>query len=229
MAVRSYEFYRERELEEALGGLQSPSSASRAREVRRLVDRAVHSSASGILITDAKRPDNPIVFVNPSFERITGYTAQEALGKNCRFLQHEDRDQPALEELREAIRAGRECRVVLRNYRKSGEPFWNELHVAPVYDETGDLANFVGVQNDVTGRVEAEERLRRQAELLDLSHEPILAWELDGGIVYWNRGCEELYGFSKEEALGRPSHRLLKTTHPMPLEELRATLERDGQ
>ena len=77
--------------------------------------------------------------------------------------------------------------------------------------------------------MEAEERLRRQAELLDLSHEPIFAWELYGGIAYWNRGCEELYGFTKEEALGRQSHRLLETVHPLPLGELRATLERDGR
>ena len=227
--MRSYGSYRGRELEEALGEPRSPSDASRVREVRRLVDRAVYSSADGIVITDATRPDNPIVFVNPGFERMTGYAAEEVVGNNCRFLQRGDRDQPALDELREAIKAGREHRVVLRNYRKDGAPFWNELHVAPVYDEEGNLANFVGVQDDVTARVEAEERLRRQAELLDLSYEPIFAWELDGGIVYWNRGCEELYGFSKEEALGGYSHRLLRTDHPMPLAELKATLERDGR
>lgn len=227
--MRSHESYRGSELEEALGGPRSSSGASRVREVRRLVDRAVYSSADGIVITDATRPDNPIVFVNPGFERMTGFAAEEVLGNNCRFLQREDREQPALEELREAIKAGSEHRVVLRNYRKDGSPFWNELHVAPVYDEEGNLANFVGVQDDVTARVEAEEQLRRQADLLDLSYEPIFAWELDGGIVYWNRGCEELYGFTKEEALGGYSHRLLRTDHPMPLGELKATLERDGR
>ena len=108
--MQQYEFYERSRLEEALGD-------ARAREARKLVDRAVRSSASGIVITDAGRPGNPIVYVNPAFEFTTGYLAEEAIGQNCRFLQAGDRDQPALEELRSAIREGRECRVVLRNYK----------------------------------------------------------------------------------------------------------------
>ena len=102
-------------------------------------------------------PDNPLVYVNPAFEEISGYTADEVLGHNCRFLQADDRDQPALDELREALAEGRECRVVLRNYRKDGTPFWNELYVSPIYDEEGRLTNFVGVQNDVSHRRRIEE------------------------------------------------------------------------
>ena len=102
-------------------------------------------------------PDNPLVYVNPAFEEISGYTADEVLGHNCRFLQADDRDQPALDELREALVEGQECRVVLRNYRKDGTPFWNELYVSPVHDEEGRLTNFVGVQNDVTHRRRIEE------------------------------------------------------------------------
>jgi PAS domain S-box-containing protein len=122
-----------------------------------LLDRAVTASTNSIVITDPNQPDDPLVYVNPAFERTTGYPAEEALGRNCRFLQGEDHDQPALEELRTAIHEERHCTVVLRNYRKDGTPFWNELSVYPVRDEKGHMTNFVGVQNDVTERIRAEE------------------------------------------------------------------------
>ena len=122
-----------------------------------MLDRAVTASTNSIVITDPNQPDGPIVYVNPAFERTTGYTAEEALGRNCRFLQGEDRDQPALGELRAAVSEGRHCTVVLRNYRKDGTLFWNELSVYPVRDVEGGVTNFVGVQNDVTERVRAEE------------------------------------------------------------------------
>ena len=132
----------------------------------RLLDRAVTASTNSIVITDPNQPDDPLVYVNPAFERTTGYPAEEALGRNCRFLQSEDHDQPALEELRTAIHEERHCTVVLRNYRKDGTMFWNELSVYPVRNETGHMTNFVGVQNDVTERVRAEEVLSeiRRAE-----------------------------------------------------------------
>jgi len=125
--------------------------------MRRLLDRALAASSNGIVITDPNAPDDPIVYVNPAFERISGYAAEEVGGRNCRFLQGEDHDQPALDELREALREERECRVVLKNYRKDGTPFWNELYISPVQDEEGKLTNFVGIQNDITQRRRTEE------------------------------------------------------------------------
>lgn len=162
-AVSFQGYYREAELEAASG-----AGGLGVRDAGRLVDLAVRASVNGLVITDASIPENPIVYVNPAFEHMTGFSAEEALGKNCRFLQGEDRDQPALDELRAALKEERECRVVLRNYRKDGTLFWNELHVSPVYDEEGRLANFVGVQNEVTGRKRDEEErdlllLREQA------------------------------------------------------------------
>ena len=132
----------------------------------RLLERAVTASTNSISITDPNRPDNPLVYVNPAFERTTGYAAEEVLGRNCRFLQGKDRDQPALGELRAAIREERHCTVVLRNYRKNGTLFYNELSVYPVRDENDRVMNFVGVQNDITERRRTEEALReiRQAE-----------------------------------------------------------------
>jgi len=135
----------------------SPLARRTSDELHRLLDRAVAASSNGIVITDPNLPDGPIVYVNPAFERTTGYSRNEVIGRNCRFLQGDDRDQQAVEELRECVGAGRECRVVLRNYRKDGALFWNELYVSPVHDDEGRLTNFVGVQNDVTERKRVEE------------------------------------------------------------------------
>src|SRR3712207_4375343 len=132
----------------------------------RLLERAVTASTNSIVITDPNLPDDPLVYVNPAFEETTGYAAEEAVGRNCRFLQGEDRGQPAVEELRSAVREGRHCTVVLRNYRKDGSLFYNELSIYPVRDEAGRVTNFVGVQNDITERIRAEETLEeiRRAE-----------------------------------------------------------------
>ena len=216
--MRSYEFYREAELEAALG-----ADRLRAREVGRLVDRAVRPSVNGVVITDARLPDNPIVYVNPGFEQMTGYPAGEAVGKNCRFLQNEDRDQPALEELREAIREGRECQVVLRNYKKDGTLFWNELSVSPVHDEEGRLANFVGVQNDITGRKQAEEALRESEERFRVTFEQaavgVAHVGLDGRWLRVNQKLCEIVDYTREELLKRTFQDI---THP---EDLQANLE----
>ncbi|HEY3341552.1 MAG TPA: response regulator, partial [Anaerolineae bacterium] len=134
---------------------------------RRLMERAIDAATNGIVITDARKPEMPIIYVNPTFERITGYSRADVVGRNCRFLQADDRDQPALEELRAALREGRSCQVVLRNYRKDGTLFWNELALAPVYDEENRLVNYVGVQNDITERKRADEQLARKNQELD--------------------------------------------------------------
>ncbi len=138
-----------------------------AEEGLRLTQRAIESAANGIVIADAQQPDMPIIYVNPAFERISGYSRDEVLGRNCRFLQGSDRDQPALETLRAAIKAGRPCQVTLRNYKKDGTLFWNELDIAPVYDEEGRLTHFVGIQNDITERKLAEEELAHKNRELD--------------------------------------------------------------
>src|SRR5215216_3251805 len=142
-----------------------------AEEDLRLRDRAVAASSNGIVITDPNLPDNPIVYVNPAFEKTTGYTLKEAIGRNCRFLQGEDRDQPAIKDLRACIREGQECRVVLRNYRRDGTRFWNELYVSPVHDDAGNVINFVGGQNDITESKRAQEVLKGSEDRLRLAVE----------------------------------------------------------
>jgi diguanylate cyclase (GGDEF)-like protein/PAS domain S-box-containing protein len=132
-----------------------------------LLYQAIAASSNGITISDPGQPDNPLIYVNRSFELMTGYSAEEVLGSNCRFLQGPDGDQPALDEVRAALREERDCFVLLRNYRKDGTPFWNEFRLSPVHDERGRLVNFVGVQNDVTERKHAEEDLRRAHDELE--------------------------------------------------------------
>jgi PAS domain S-box-containing protein len=135
--------------------------------------RALAAASCGIAIADARLPDMPLIYVNEAFTEISGYTADEVMGLNCRFLQGQDRDQEALRPLRAALKAGDACHVVLRNYRKDGRLFWNDLHMAPVHDVQGQLTHFVGVQTDITARVEAEQALvaehtRLEAALRDL-------------------------------------------------------------
>ncbi len=113
-------------------------------------NRALNAAGNGILIADALDPEMPIIFSNPAFSRMTGYRNSEVLGRNCRILQNGDRDQPGLKKLRKAIKKGSDCKVVLRNYRKDGTLFWNELTITPVYDQEQNLTHFIGVQHDVT-------------------------------------------------------------------------------
>ena len=127
-----------------------------------LRDRAIAASSNGILITDMRQADMPLIYTNQAFEQITGYSMTEALGRNCRFLQRDDHDQPGLVMLRQAIAQGQDCTVVLRNYRKDGRPFWNELSISPIYDATGNLTHFIGIQTDITPRIEAETALKQQ-------------------------------------------------------------------
>jgi diguanylate cyclase (GGDEF)-like protein/PAS domain S-box-containing protein len=132
-------------------------------EKLRLWGRAIESSVNAVLITDAEAPGNPLIYANPAFERITGYRPEEVLGRNCSFLQNEDTSQPGIEELRRAIHEQREEQVVLRNYRKDGRMFWNELRIAPVRDDSGKTTHFIGIQNDVTERKAHENQLKHQA------------------------------------------------------------------
>jgi len=111
----------------------------RSQETLRLQARAMEASVDGIAIADARAEDFPLIYVNPAFERMTGYSSAELLGRNCRFLQGPETDQPGLEEVRIALREGCPGRAALRNYRKDGSLFWNELVIAPVRDEEGRL------------------------------------------------------------------------------------------
>jgi sigma-B regulation protein RsbU (phosphoserine phosphatase) len=126
----------------------------------RLKNRALSATAEGITIADARQEDQPIIYANAAFERLTGYTPDFVLGRNCRFLQGPDTDPRTRETIRRALRRGEPCTVEILNYRKDGSRFWNRLSITPVRDERGDVTHFIGVQSDVTGRRRAEDELR---------------------------------------------------------------------
>jgi PAS domain S-box-containing protein len=127
--------------------------------------RIFRSVTSGISVANALLPDMPLVYVNPAFEVMTGYCLEEVQGVNCRFLQGDEHDQPAVAELRKAVQERREVVVVLKNYRKDGTFFWNELSLSPIRNREGEVTHFVGIQTDVTARVEFEAALRESEKL----------------------------------------------------------------
>lgn len=156
----------------------------------KLRDRAIESSVNAIVITDARAAGEPIVYVNPAFERITGFSASEAVGRDWTFLHGDDTDQPGLEGVRAAIRSRREGHAVLRNYRKDGSLFWNELFVAPVRDPEGGVTHFVGVLNDITDNRRYQEELEHQANhdsLTDLPNRNLLRDRIGQAIVFADR------------------------------------------
>jgi PAS domain S-box-containing protein len=117
---------------------------------------AINNLHSGVLATDPNQPDNPIVFCNPAFSAMTGYEFNEIVGRNCRFLQGPDTDKAVVKEIREAIVERRTSQSVLLNYRKDRTRFWNELTITPVFDDQGQLISLVGLQTDVTERLNLE-------------------------------------------------------------------------
>ncbi len=143
----------------------------------RLRDRALQAVSEGILITDPRQIDNPIIFASPGFERLSGYTVGEAIGHNCRFLQGKDTSPDTLAQLREGIRSARPTTVELLNYRKDGTPIWMSLSVSPIRNEEGEVTHFVGVQSDVTERRQMEQQLR-QAQKMEA------VGQLAGGIAH---------------------------------------------
>ncbi|SFU80492.1 EAL domain-containing protein [Pseudoduganella namucuonensis] len=124
-----------------------------------LSNRALSACSNGVMIADAAAPDMPIMYANPAFCAMTGYPLGELLGRNCRFLQGDDQDQPALAALRQAIAARQDAHVVVRNYRKDGTPFWNDLFISPVPDALGVVTHYVGIATDVTALKEQEASL----------------------------------------------------------------------
>lgn len=125
----------------------------------RLFKRAVDASSNGIMITDHTKHDMPISYVNMGFEKITGYSYAEAVGRNPRFLQGKDRDETVLGRIRTAIEAKKEVRVSLKNFRKDGRILWNNLLLSPVPNELGEVTHYIGVQSDITEQKKYEQEL----------------------------------------------------------------------
>ncbi|MGE0081537.1 MAG: EAL domain-containing protein [Thiohalomonadaceae bacterium] len=143
--------------------LHARRARSQAEALLKLSNRVIESTRNGVMICDARTPDLPLIYVNPAFEDITGYRADDVLGRNPAFMFGSDNEQSALNNIRSALRFGREGSATLRNYRKDGRLFWNELYLVPVRDEAGELTHFAAIINDVTQRRLYEEQLEYQA------------------------------------------------------------------
>jgi phosphoserine phosphatase RsbU/P len=141
--------------------------SERAQAQLELKDRALAATAEGITIADASLPDNPLIYANAGFERLTGYSVADVLGRNCRFLQGPGTDSSTADTLRAAIREKREVTVQLLNYRKDGTPFWNRLSITPVLNASGAVTHFIGVQSDVTAEMNAKNALQNANERLE--------------------------------------------------------------
>lgn len=195
-----------------------------------LLHAALDASVSGIIITDNQLPDNPIIYCNNAFIKISGYEKQDIIGHNCRFLQGDDRKQAARKKIREAVDNGENVVIEIRNYRKDGELFWNELFISPIRDNEGNVTHFIGVQNDVTLRKKAQEELRYERDEIEkkvkertknlkLSHEyldsiiqtvreSLLVLDPSFKVLTANEEFLRKFKVSKSETLGRPLYDL---------------------
>ena len=136
----------------------------------RVFRRAFDSSLTAMVITDPAQEDNPIIYANPGFEKQTGYSMEEAVGQNCRFLQGPKTDASTVKRLRSSIKRGSASHVKLINYRKNGTTFWNELMITPVYDDEGNLTHFVAIQFDMTGHQKVEDKLSRARDVAEAAN-----------------------------------------------------------
>lgn len=146
-----------------------------------LLERAIDEAPIGVTIADAHQQDDPLIYLNDAFERLTGYPKGETLGRNCRFLQGEGTDPEPVATMREAIDDGEPASVELRNYRKDGTEFWNKVDIAPLRED-GEITHYVGFQTDVTTRKEAEFEVRRRVEEVEREREKLerLLERIDG-------------------------------------------------
>ena len=125
----------------------------------KLLQLLVNASNDGIVVAEQEGEDNILIYANAAFERLTGYSTDETLYQDCRFLQNGEREQPGLHAIHQAILNNKPCRQIIRNYRKDGSMFWNELSITPVFNEADQLTYFIGIQKDVSETVEALHRV----------------------------------------------------------------------
>ncbi|WP_161883545.1 PAS domain S-box protein [Deinococcus alpinitundrae] len=199
-----------------------------------LLSQALAACTVGVIITDSRQHDHPIVYVNPAFEALNGYAADEVLGRNSRFMHGQDRDQPGLQKIRQAMAQERSTTVTLRNYRKDGTLFYNELTLSPVHDASGTLTHYLGFQNDVTAREEAQAEQRASEErfsrVFEASPIAIVVSHLRSG-QYLDVNPEFLLqsGYRREEVIGRTALDLGFWTDPLEREDAERTLQEQGK
>ncbi|WP_229110146.1 PAS domain-containing protein [Halapricum desulfuricans] len=168
-----------------------------------LKNRAMDNAPIGITIADADNPDRSLIYVNDQFEQLTGYSKDEALGANCRFLQGADTDPAAVREMRDAIDAQESVRVQIRNYREDGTEFWNQVTLAPVRNADGDVTHYIGFQEDVTEQVVRERRLRQYEYAIESTSDLIAAVDEDYQFLFANQAYRDFYDLDADEVTDR--------------------------
>ena len=177
-----------------------------AQEALRLRGRIIDAIGVGIVIADARQPDQPIVYTNVAFERMTGWRFAEVVGRNCRLLQGPGTDAQQVARLREAVRTGSDIEVLLLNYTREGRPFWNELRVMPIHDGAGLPTHFVALQTDASARIASQQAIERSEARLrrvqDASHDGMVGVDAAGRIESINAGASRMFGYPEPELLG---------------------------
>nr|WP_245185945.1 PAS domain S-box protein [Falsiroseomonas frigidaquae] len=178
----------------------------RREEWQRLLETCISRLNHIVLITDGAPLEEPgprIVFVNEAFERRTGYSRTEVIGRSPRLLQGPKTSRVERNRIRAALAMRQSVQAELLNYTKSGEEFWLEMEIVPVLAADGSIANWVSVEREITDRRRYQTQLEQQAALLEQVQDAILVQGTDQRIRYWNRAAERLYGWRAEEVLGR--------------------------
>ncbi|MDO9268228.1 MAG: PAS domain S-box protein [Methylobacter sp.] len=195
------------------GVMQDITARRNVEEKLYLMQHAIDSSSNGIVITGLADTDYAIIYANKAFLRMTGYSLQELLGHNCRIMQNNDSDQEDIYKLRSALQSKRDAHAILRNYRKDGSLFWNEIYISPIRDQQGKITHYVGVLNDVTHRVEMEDALgKSEARIRSVFNnvsDGIIIIDEHGFIEKLNPSAERLFGYSAEELTGHNINKLM--------------------
>ncbi len=195
-----------------------------------LKSEALQAAGNGIVISDALQSGHPIIYFNPSFQELTGYSSEEILGKNCRFLQLEDTQQDGINKIREAIKHSKSCQVTLRNYKKDGTLFWNELYINPIKNADGLVTHYIGVQNDITVKKIAEEERNYLTKIFDNSLNEIYVFDFKTlKFLNVNYGAQKNLGYTLEELRELTAIDIKPGFTATKFRELSAPLENESQ
>lgn len=187
-----------------------------------LLESVILHANDAVLITDADLIDSPgprIIYANPAFTKMTGYTSAEVIGQTPRILQGPKTNRASLDRIRTALKTHQQIRVELLNYHKDGREFWVEMELVPVISARGQVTHFVACQRDVSRRKHNEQKLKEQAKLIDIATDAFLVRDLNSRLLFWSRGAEQIYGWRAEEVLGRNVDQLL---NPEPSPQVQA-------
>lgn len=204
-------------IEEGLGSLQQCAAILRFEEERRLFQNSSkpyltksEAIVEGISLADATQPKNPLVFTNPGFEKMTGYTLQEVTGRNCKFLQGPDTDPKTVARLSQALRNQESIRVEIINYRKDQKPFWNLLSIQPVFDSEGQLRFFLGLQLDITNWREAQNTPEMEASIGQHTQAPepseehgVAVFDKHGKLTAADSTTLEMFGYASQAEVAK--------------------------